>query len=83
MVSKLSYEDMQTVLGWEHGGMNETLADAYHLFGDTKYLEAAKTYSHAYEIDGMQGSLASYSQTFLNGQHANTQVHRIRTHLTT
>ena len=74
VVSKLSYSDMQTVLGWEHGGMNETLADAYRLFGDKKYLEGAKKYSHRYEIDGMQGAEGQYSRTFLNGQHANTQV---------
>lgn len=74
VVSKLSYSDMQTVLGWEHGGMNETLADAYRIFGDKKYLEGAKKYSHRYEIDGMQGEEGKYSRTFLNGQHANTQV---------
>jgi len=74
VVSRLSYNDMQTVLGWEHGGMNETLADAYHIFGDSKYLEAAKKYNHAHEVNGMQGTLSTYSRTFLNGQHANTQV---------
>lgn len=70
VVSKLSTSDMQTVLGWEHGGMNETLADAYCLFGDQKYLTAAKKYSHTYEINGMQ----SLNKSFLDGQHANTQV---------
>lgn len=74
VVSNLSDADLQTILGWEHGGMNETLADAYHIFGDSKYLAAAKRYDHAYEVNGMQGTLASYSRTFLNGQHANTQV---------
>lgn len=74
VVSKLSYNDMQHVLGWEHGGMNETLADAYHIFGDKKYLEGAKKYNHAHEVNGMQGTLSSYNRTFLNGQHANTQV---------
>lgn len=70
VVSKLSTSDMQTVLGWEHGGMNETLADAYHLFGDAKYLTAAKKYSQTYEINGMQ----TLNTSFLDGQHANTQV---------
>ena len=74
VVAKLSEADMQAVLGWEHGGMNETLADAYHIFGDQKYLDAAKKYSHTYEVNGMQGTTESYSRTFLNGQHANTQV---------
>ncbi len=74
VVAHLSENDMQVVLGWEHGGMNETLADAYHIFGDRKYLDAAKKYNHSYEVNGMQGTNASYSRTFLNGQHANTQV---------
>ena len=72
VVSNLSDSDMQTVLGWEHGGMNETLADAFALFGDMKYLEAAKRYSHQYEINGMQGT--TYNKHFLDNQHANTQV---------
>ena len=74
VVSKLSYSDMQNVLGWEHGGMNEVLADAYHIFGDSKWLEVAQKYCHAYEVNGMQGTSQSYSRTFLDGQHANTQV---------
>lgn len=70
VVSNLSEQQMQQVLGWEHGGMNETLADAYRIFGEEKYLVAARKYSHKYMIDGM----ASYSSTFLDGKHANTQV---------
>jgi uncharacterized protein len=70
VVSNLSTSQMQDILGWEHGGMNETLADAYRLFGDKKYLEAAKKYSHQTMIDGMQ----TLSTTFLDSKHANTQV---------
>lgn len=70
IVSKLSESDMQNVLGNEHGGMNETIADAYKLFGDKKYLTAAKKYSHAEMLNGMQ----SLNTTFLNNRHANTQV---------
>ncbi len=72
LISNLSEADMQAVLGWEHGGMNETLADAFALFGDMKYLDAARRYSHQYEINGMQGT--NYNQHFLDNQHANTQV---------
>lgn len=72
VVAQLSEADMQNMLGWEHGGMNETLADAYALFGDRRYLVAAKRYSHQRQIDGMQGS--SYNPHFLDNQHANTQV---------
>ena len=70
VVSKLSESDMQNVLGNEHGGMNETIVDAYKLFGDRKYLTAAKKYSHAEMVNGMQ----SLNTTFLNNRHANTQV---------
>ena len=45
VVSKLSDNEMQDILGWEHGGMNETLVDAYKIFGETKYLNGAKKYS--------------------------------------
>ena len=70
VVSKLTDEQMQQVLGSEHGGMNETLVDAYKVFGDKKYLEAAKKYSHRQMIDGMK----TFNPTFLDGKHANTQV---------
>ena len=70
VVSRLSENDMQAVLGWEHGGMNETLVDAATLFNDSKYLTAAVRYSHKYMIDGMQ----TLNKTFLDGKHANTQV---------
>lgn len=70
VVSKLSESDMQNVLGWEHGGMNEPLADAYRLFGEVKYLNAALKYCHQYEVNGMQ----TLNKSFLDGQHANTQV---------
>lgn len=72
VVSNLSDDEMQSVLGWEHGGMNEVLADAYHLLGDSRYLTAARRYSHKYEIDGMKA--IPYNQHFLDNQHANTQV---------
>ena len=36
---KLTDEQMQTMLGNEHGGMNEVLANLYGLTGDEKYLK--------------------------------------------
>ncbi len=72
VISKLDDTQMQrNVLGSEHGGMNETLADAYRIFGDEKYLTAAKRFSHNSMITNMQNG---YSPTFLDGKHANTQV---------
>ncbi len=70
VISNLTSTQMQSVLDWEHGGMNETLADAYRLLGDEKYLTAAISYSHQTMVSGMQ----SLSTTFLDGKHANTQV---------
>lgn len=70
VVSKLTTTQMQDILGWEHGGVNETLADAYRIFGDKKYLNAAKKYSHQTMISGMQ----TLSKSFLDSKHANTQV---------
>ena len=70
VVSKLTTSQMQDILGWEHGGVNETLADAYRIFGDKKYLDAAKKYSHQTMISGMQ----TLNKSFLDSKHANTQV---------
>lgn len=70
VVGNLSTETMQNVLNSEHGGMNEPLADAYHIFGDVRYLEGAKKFSHQTMLNGMM----TPSPAFLNNRHANTQV---------
>lgn len=70
LISHLSAEQMQSILNTEQGGMNEVLADAYTIFGNKKYLEAAKAFSHQEMVDGMQ----TLNTTFLDNRHANTQV---------
>lgn len=70
VISKVSDIDLQGFLGCEHGGMNESLLDAYQLFGEEKYLTAAKRYTHVTMLDGMQ----TLNTTFLDNKHANTQV---------
>lgn len=70
LISKMTDTNLQNWLNTEHGGVNETLVDAYRIFGEDKYLAAAKRYSHNYEINGMQ----TVNKTFLDNQHANTQV---------
>ena len=70
VVAKLTTQQMQSVLNAEHGGMAEVLADAYTLFGDSRYLDAAKKYSHQTMVSGMQ----TLNTTFLDNLHANTQV---------
>ena len=70
VVSKVSDADFEAFLNCEHGGMNESLLDAYQLFGDQKYLTAAKKFTHKAMLNGMQ----TLNTTFLDGKHANTQV---------
>ena len=70
LVSNVSDSAFESFLNCEHGGMNESLLDAYQLFGDQKYLTAAKKFTHKDMLNGMQ----TLSTTFLDGKHANTQV---------
>ena len=70
VVAKVSDSDFEGFLNCEHGGMNESMLDAYQLFGDQKYLAAAKKYTHKAMLNGMQ----ALNKTFLDGKHANTQV---------
>ena len=70
LVAKVSDDAFEGFLNCEHGGMNESLLDAYQLFGDKKYLTGAKKYTHKAMLNGMQ----TPSKTFLDGKHANTQV---------
>lgn len=70
VISRVSDADLQGFLNCEHGGMNESLLDAYQLFGDEKYLTAAKRYTHQAMLDGLQ----TLNTSFLDNKHANTQV---------
>ena len=44
---RLSYAQMQTVLGTEFGGMNTVLTDLYQQTGDARWLTAAQRFDHA------------------------------------
>jgi len=66
---KLTDEQMQRMLGNEHGGMNETLANLYGLTGEEKYLKIAQRFNHMAVIGP-----ASQRQDRLTGLHANTQI---------
>lgn len=70
LIAKVGSDAFEGFLNCEHGGMNESLLDAYQLFGDKKYLTAAKKYTHKAMLNGMQ----TLNKTFLDGKHANTQV---------
>lgn len=72
VTSQLSDEQMEHMLGNEHGGMNEVLADAYAMTGNSKYIECAKRFSHKQLFIPM-----SQHQDCLDNMHANTQVPKV------
>ncbi|KAL2136877.1 hypothetical protein VTI74DRAFT_603 [Chaetomium olivicolor] len=67
--SRLSYTQMQAMLGTEFGGMNDVLTDIYRQTGDKRWLTAAQRFDHAAVFDPLA---SDHDQ--LNGLHANTQV---------
>ena len=72
MCSNLSDEQAQKMLVSEHGGMNETLADAYQLIGKEEYLVLAKRMSHKAILDPLLNN-----EDKLTGLHANTQIPKV------
>ncbi|MEU4769956.1 beta-L-arabinofuranosidase domain-containing protein [Actinosynnema sp. NPDC023794] len=66
---RLSYSQMQRVLGTEFGGMNAVLTDLYQQTGDSRWLTAAQRFDHAAVFDPLAAN-----QDRLSGLHANTQV---------
>jgi uncharacterized protein len=69
LVSKLSDAQMQTMLGAEHGGMNEVLADVDALTNDGKYLALARRFSQRTLLEHLERH-----EDTLTGLHANTQI---------
>jgi len=67
--SAMTDDAMQRMLGTEHGGMNEVLADVAAFANDAKYLDLARRFSH-------QTILAPLADAHdpLDGLHANTQI---------
>lgn len=69
--ARLSDEQMQNMMGEEHGGMNEVLADLYALTGPDKYLKMALRFNHHDVI----GPAMVKQDPMANRQlHANTQI---------
>lgn len=66
---RLSYSQMQAMLGTEFGGMNDVLAELHQQTGDRRWLAVAQRFDHAAVFD----PLAS-NRDQLSGLHANTQV---------
>ncbi len=72
ITAQLNDEQMERMLGNEHGGMNEVLADAYAITKEQKYLDAAMRYSHKRLLLPM-----SQRVDCLDNMHANTQVPKV------
>ena len=69
LTAGLSDAQMEQMLGNEHGGMNEVLADAYAITGEQKYLDVARRFSHRRLLTPMSQRVDN-----LDNMHANTQV---------
>ena len=72
ITSGLSDDQMQTMLGAEHGGMDEVFADAYQITGDEKYLITAERFSHKALLEPMAAGNDN-----LDNKHANTQIPKV------
>ncbi len=72
LVAKLTDRQLQGMLGTEHGGMNEVLADVAAITGDAKYLRLAQRFSHR----AILAPLLRH-QDKLTGLHANTQIPKV------
>jgi len=72
ITSTLTYDQMQSMLNMEHGGMDEMYADAYQMTGDQKYLTAAKRYAHRQILDPLSQGVDN-----LDNKHANTQIPKV------
>jgi DUF1680 family protein len=71
-LSGLSEEQVQRMLGTEHGGMNEVCADAAVISGQKKYMELARKFSHQSLLLPLEKQ-----QDKLSGLHANTQIPKV------
>jgi DUF1680 family protein len=71
-IAPMTDEQLQRMLRTEHGGMNEVLADAAELTGDSTYLALARRLSHV----ALLAPLADGRDT-LDGLHANTQIPKV------
>ena len=68
----LSDGQMERMLGNEHGGMNEVLADAYAITGEQKYMDCARRFSHKLLLVPMEEG-----KDCLDNMHANTQIPKV------
>lgn len=67
--SRLSYSQMQKILGVEYGGMQDVLAEVYRQTGDQRWIPVAQRF----EQESTNSWLAANDDR-LNGNHANTNI---------
>ena len=72
LTAGLSDSQMEQMLGNEHGGMNEVLADAYAITKEKKYLDVAMRFSHRRLLTPMSQRVDN-----LDNMHANTQIPKV------
>ncbi|WP_132909283.1 glycoside hydrolase family 127 protein [Sphingomonas sp. BK235] len=68
----LSDAQFETMLGTEHGGMNEVFADLFLMTGNADYQAMARRFSHKALLDPL-----SRRRDHLDGLHANTQIPKV------
>ncbi len=76
LASKLSDAQMQEMLGAEHGGMNEVLADVSAITDDRNYLTLAQRFSHRALLDA-SGAARRHAHRPAR-EHADSEGHRLR-----
>jgi DUF1680 family protein len=69
---KLSDEQMERMLGNEHGGMNDVLAELAAVTGNERYLKLSQRFNHHAVLDPL-----AKREDRLTGLHANTQFPKI------
>ena len=72
ITSGLSDEQMERMLGNEHGGMDEVLADAFAITHQQKYLNCARRFAHKQLLTPM-----AQHHDCLDNLHANTQIPKV------
>jgi DUF1680 family protein len=71
-VANLNEEQFQRMLGCEHGGMNEVLAELYARTGNEKYLKLSRRFHHKAVLEPL-----AQREDRLQGLHANTQIPKL------
>jgi DUF1680 family protein len=71
-LARLTDEQFQRMLGCEHGGMNEVLAELYARTGNEKYLQLSRRFHHKAVLEPL-----ARQEDHLQGLHANTQIPKL------